>query len=129
MMQIIKNSVIQNLKLVLCPSLLVLAMARMRAKLCCMAMSGIGTAAWPLETFSAGPASAYCRSRQLLRQCSAALLVAMKLSGLSNDIVRALTGPFCPLVKGKWLVGSLARSCAGGGCLDGVVELRAAGAC
>ena len=129
MMHISKKSVIQNLKLVLRPSFLVLAMARMRAKLRCMAMSGIGTAAWPLETFSAGPASAYCRSRQLSRQCSAALLVAMKLSGLSNGIVCSLPRPFCPLVEGKWLVGSLSRSCAGGGCLDGGVELRTTGIC
>ncbi len=129
MMHISKKSVIQNLKFVPRPSFLVLAMARMRAKLCCIARSGIGTAAWPLETFSAGPASAYCRSRQLLRQSSAALLVAMKLAGLSNGIGCSFTRPFCPLVEGKWLVGSLSRSCAGGVCLDGVVELGTTGVC
>src|SRR3989442_2081424 len=124
MMHISNKSVIQNLKLVLRQSFLVLAMARMRAKLRCMAMSGIGTAAWPLETFSAGPASAYCRSRQLSRQCSAALLVAMKLSGLSNGIVCSFPRPFCPLFQGKWLVGSLSRSVAGAVFLHGGVELR-----
>src|SRR6266487_272689 len=62
-------------------------MARMRARLCCIVIRGLGTEACPLETISAGPASAYCRSRQLLRHCSAALLVAIKLAGLSKFIV------------------------------------------
>ena len=72
-------------------------MARMRARLCCIVIRGLGTEACPLETISAGPASAYCRSRQLLRHCSAALLVAIKLAGLSKSIVGVSEMPFFPL--------------------------------
>src|SRR6266487_2606179 len=72
-------------------------MARMRARLCCIVIRGIGTEACPLETFSAGPASASCRSRQLLRHCSAALLVAIKLAGLSKSIVGESETSFFPL--------------------------------
>src|SRR6266550_1156010 len=88
-------------------------MARMRARLCCIVIRGLGTEACPLETISAGPASAYCRSRQLLRQCSAALLVAIKLAGLSKSIVGESASPFWLLTCSvdKWLVGISTGSC------------------
>ncbi len=72
-------------------------MVRIRKKLWRIDIKGVGTEAWPRETVSAGPASTYCRSRQLFRHCSAALLVAIKLAGFSKSIVGEAEMPFLPL--------------------------------
>ncbi len=86
-------------------------MARIRKKLCCIDVRGVGTDAWPRETVSAGPASAYCRSRQLLRHCSAALLVAIKLAGFSKSIVGESEVPFIalPFSADKFVEGFASR--------------------
>src|SRR5579863_4692502 len=57
-----------------------LTIARMRARLCCIAINGSGTDDCPRETPVAGPASERCLLRQLVRQRSAALRDATKLS-------------------------------------------------
>src|SRR6266571_112798 len=67
--------------------------ARIRARLCCIASSGSDTEACPRETLVAGPASERWRLRQLIRQRSAALLVATKLSALCPAAVL----PGCPV--------------------------------
>src|SRR5579872_1834768 len=67
-----------------------LTIARIRARLCCIAINGSGTDDCPRETSVAGPASERCLLRQLVRQRSAALRVTTKLSALR--VVLAVTG-------------------------------------
>src|SRR5215470_10287945 len=96
-------------------------MARIRKKLCCIDVRGFGTDACPRETLSAGPASAYCRLRQLLRHCSAALLVAIKLAGFSKSFVGESAIPFftLPFATGVILVGNPSEAKVDESCHNG----------
>ena len=74
MREVMRKMAIQKRRPLLCLFCLLedAMMARIRAKLCCIPISGSGTSDCPRETEVAGPASLRWRLRQLVRQRSAA---------------------------------------------------------